>query len=79
MQIISDFLFFLGCENDIDLLLKNGTEIDAEDQYKRTPLHSAAYKGKLWKKVSDITSLDKSDTTCAQMNFIFRFCFVLFC
>lgn len=37
--------YFLGHENIVRLLIENGADIDAQDEYGIKPLHYAVYKG----------------------------------
>lgn len=38
-------MIHLGTEKIAELLLRNGSNVNANDQYRNTPLHWAAYSG----------------------------------
>lgn len=49
IDIFIDFVYHLGHENLVELLLRKGSNINAEDENKQTPLHLAVEKeGKLF-------------------------------
>lgn len=43
-----DFVFRLGYTHIVDLLLKNGADVNAENKDKGTPLHWAASNGEVF-------------------------------
>lgn len=80
-----DFLFRLGHENLIEILLKSGANINAQDLDKRTPLHLAAKEGEpflKWNCASNsnsvsIVTFTLTHSLCANNFHILNFLFCL--